>query len=340
MNDIDHVVATPVPAIDTKLDGSFTIDNVKPGKYYVTVEKQGYLSPMAQFSVDELEQPTPDLKKKIAKALQQITVDANQTVSIEVRLERAAAISGSVRFDDGSPAAGLIVKALRKEKDGKWRPPARNRFWSAIETDDQGHYRIAGLPAAEYIVETDLTLIESMVSNLLSIGGRTETFDKFSLSFFSGGSARQRDAAAFKLTEGEERTGEDIVVPLAKLQPVAGTVIAKRDGHVVNAGKLTLLYADDRTPAASTDVDKEDSAFHFEFVPEGDYILTVKNARDVVREEVADPPGSEPPSHTNEKVLHAYGDSEQPVTIHGDTSGLVISVPETSTKAAAASGPQ
>ncbi len=208
-----------------------------------------------------------------------------------------------------------------------------------IETDDQGRYRIAGLPAAEYIVETELTLSGGMVSNLLGIGSSSETFNIFSLSFFSGGSTRQRDAAAFKLTEGEERTGEDIVVPLEKLHPVTGTVIAKRDGHVVNAGKIDLLYADDRTLAASTDLDKEGSTFHFEFVPEGDYILSVKSASDVVREEVADPPGSEPPSHTNEKLLHAYGDTEQPVTIHGDTSNLVIVVPETNTKVAAGTEP-
>jgi hypothetical protein len=177
--------------IETNLDGSFALRKVKPGTYYVIAEKDGYISPMAQFTRSDLERPTQEVKLRMAKVLRKISVEANQSTSVEVRLERGAAISGSVNFDDGSPASGLAVKVLRKGKDGKWavmESSARTRFTPSTKTDDQGHYRIAGLPSGEYIAEADLTLNETVIEGFLGSFTSASMETKSSLPVFSGSS--------------------------------------------------------------------------------------------------------------------------------------------------------
>jgi hypothetical protein len=315
------------------LDGSFAMQKVKPGTYYVIAEKDGYISPMTPFTRSDLERPTREVKLRMAKVLRKISVEANQSTSVEVRLERGAAISGSVNFDDGSPASGLAVKVLRKEKDGKWavmESSSRTRFTPSTKTDDQGHYRIAGLPSGEYLAETDLTLNEMVIEGFLGSLTSSSMETKASLSVFSGGSIRPRNATSFKLGAGEERAGEDIAIPLAKLHGVTGTIMAERDGHIVNGGTVALLYADDKAEMSSARVDADDPTFRLEFVLEGEYILQVKNAEDDIREDVPNPPGTMPRSYARVRAVHSYGASEQPLGVHGDINGPVISEPQTS----------
>ena len=95
---------------------------------------------------------------------QKITVEAGLPASIDLRLERGAAISGTILFDDGSPAAGLAVRALVRHKQGQkdtWSPLPRDTFRhvkAEARTDDLGRYRIGGLRAARLHVQVDLEL--------------------------------------------------------------------------------------------------------------------------------------------------------------------------------------
>ena len=43
-------------------------------------------------------------------------------VTVEVTLERGASVSGSIRYDDGSPAIGILVGLERKNSKGAWEP--------------------------------------------------------------------------------------------------------------------------------------------------------------------------------------------------------------------------
>jgi hypothetical protein len=133
-------------AVQTLLDGSFTIPKVAPGAYYVVAYKSGYLSPLSTVSEDALEHPTPEDHKRIAGILPRIiVVEGALPVSVDIRLERGAAISGTVLFDDGTPASGLPVHALVRRKDGKketWSPLRAMPFalMADVYTDDLGRY--------------------------------------------------------------------------------------------------------------------------------------------------------------------------------------------------------
>ena len=104
----------------------------------------------------------------------------------------------------------------------------------------------------------------------------------------------------------------------------------------MNAGKVTLSYAEDGTELVSAEVSGEDEAFHLMFVPEGDYTVKVTNAADVTREEVSNGPGSMPPTHTEAKTVRSFGDASQPLKVVSDVSGLVVSVPTAAAGAKAA----
>lgn len=334
----EPLVAPPTTIAETLLDGTFTIPNVKPGNYYIVVEKLGYLSPLAQLSREELNHPTQETAAIMARLLTPVTVVANRATSTEVHILRGAAISGTIRFDDGSPDTGASVMIFRKDKLGKWtgfrtfivgHPNADN-------TDDQGHYRIGGLPAGEYLVATDLQLSDIVVGNILSTTGFSwSTNDRYSLNIYFPDNTRQRDAKPVKLDEGQEANSIDIEIPLTKLHAVTGNVIEAGTGQTVNAGTVALVYPDDGSQLVSTQVSKEDDSFHFYYVPEGTFTIKVTNAREVTREEVPYPRGTVPPTHMVEKKIRDYGPMEQPIVIQSDMTGLNLTVPEKTATASA-----
>ncbi|WP_263367703.1 carboxypeptidase-like regulatory domain-containing protein [Edaphobacter bradus] len=327
-----QLMLTPV---DTGLDGSFTMPRVTPGYYYVVVEYPGYISPTAQLTSDDLAHPSLEMQKFIASVLPTVAVDPNRISNIDIQLRRGASISGFIRYDDGSPAPGLNIRVRRKDSSGKWvgvriqSVAGKNRPAS----DDQGRYRIVGLPAGEYILETSLEVSENYITHLFdsatSSGGSSSGSTKFGIRIYSGGETRQRNATHIKLNDGEDDSNEDIVIPISKLHSVTGGIVQARTGRVVNAGTAVLLYPDDNSEAASAKVDKDDSTFRFDFVPEGNYILKVTNARDVSREEIPNgPPGTFPPTHTKETTIKTYGPQQQPIVIAGDMTGVAIAVPD------------
>jgi hypothetical protein len=322
---------TPTTIAETLLDGTFTIPDVKPGNYYVAVEELGYLSPFAQLSREDLDHPTQETAALMARLLTPVSVAPNRTTSTEVRILKGATISGTIRFDDGSPDAGAGVMLFRKDKLGKWTGFRTNLAGrpSNSGTDDQGHYRLSGLPAGEYLVATDLQLSDIIVGGIFSKNGFSSSSNtRYSLNIYYPDSTRQRDAKPIKLDEGQEASAIDIEIPLTKLHSVTGSVVEAGTGQTVNAATLTLLYPDDNSRLVSTQIRKGDDAFHFYFVPEGSYTIKVTNARAVTREEIANPQGSWLPTHTVEKKLRDYGGMEQPITLQTDMTGVILAVPD------------
>ena len=319
-----------VAITQTLLDGSFTIPNVRPGDYYVIAEKIGYLSPLAQLSREELNHPSQETASLMARLLTPVSVAANRTSSAEVRLIKGATISGQIRFDDGTPDASSGISLLHKDKSGKWtgfRTKLLAGPYGGNLTDDQGRFRITGLPAGEYLLKTTLELSDIIVDHIFRESGSSSSNTRYSLNIYFGNVMRERDAKLIKLAEGEDSTANDIEIPLTTLHAVSGTVLEGATGRTVNAAHVEIHYTDDGSQLVSTEVRKEDDAFHFLYVPEGEYILKVTGARDVTRTEIPTCPRCTPPTHTEEKTVRTFGNAEQPLILHSDLSALTIAVP-------------
>lgn len=327
-------MSSQAEAVQTLLDGSFVFSHVAAGTYYIVAKAPGYISPLASVLRRSGEQPSvaEPISARIAKVVPRVTVQANLPATVNVTLERGAAVSGTVLYDDGSPAAGLNVQIMVRGKEG-WGPMPFSPFEDTAHfsvTDDQGAYRISGLPAQEYVVEVDLNLTKTTYtidghggSGTSSNGGGP------AVSTYSGNTMRVKEAKAFVLKQGEERQGEDVRIAVTKLHTVRGSMVAKQDGHEINGGSLMLLHADDKSPAGSVSLEKnDDGVFQFNFVPEGDYILEVSGAADYEYEEIPNPPNSSPPFQIERHMLRGYGPAEMPLHVEGDMSGVTVAVPD------------
>jgi hypothetical protein len=318
--------------VQTLLDGTFSIPQVAPGTYYVMASTPGYISPLAKLGIkpDELLKPDDDLRKSLLAEVPTVTVQGNLGASVNISLERGAAASGTILFDDGSPAPGVEVRLLTHKKD-KWVPvetgSADGMSGGGGRTDDHGNYRISGVPAAEECV-IEVTLSASSSTSYVSANGMSMSSDnQFNLRFYSGGAFRPSKAKPFALKLGDDRPGEDIVLPLAKLHKVQGAVTAQKDGHILNKASLELLFADDKSEMGKTSLNK-DFDFSFAFVPEGDYLLRASGASDVQFDETPNPPGSFPPTHISTRVLHDYAPADVSIHVDGDLLDLTVAVPD------------
>jgi hypothetical protein len=326
----DQHISSRGETTQTLLDGSFTISHVEPGVYYVIATQQGYVSPLTSVYVPPAGLPASDpLKpKKPAMTAPRVVVQSNLPVSVNVSIERGAAVSGIILYDDGSPAVGVLVSILVRAKDGWTELPSSPVAGQSYSdgTDDQGRYRISGLPEGNYLLEVKLSL-SGMYYKVGEYGTSVGTWPIYSLAFYGNGSSRRKDGTPIKVKAGEEVGGQDIDIPLTKLHTIRGSIFAAHDGHILNGGKLSLLYTDDRSEAGRTSVSKDDNTFTFAFVPEGDYILRAEGVdNDYV--EVPNGPDSWPPTHTEPKLLRSYGTAEQPIHVAGELTGITVSAPD------------
>jgi hypothetical protein len=333
----------------TRFDGSFAFNHVADGTYYVIASAPGYVSPYAALSIAEARSPYGEsqplgpaqqaAKQAVLKAIPRITV-SNLPVSTDVTLERGAAVSGNITYDDGSPAAGLQVTVLsRMRQEGKetWAPfkSLPGSEFRPIYTDDRGIYRISGLPAGKYLVQVnlDLTLQITYMSHsgtsTSSSGGHYDI-----LTIYSGSTPRLKDAAGFSLDLGEERPGEDLRIPISKLHTIHGNIVSAHDGHVVNGGQVTLRYADDKSLAAAANSSAEDPGFTLNFVYEGDYTLASPMSADVDYELLPDPHGAVAPPQYTSHPRHLYGSASMSLHVDGDMDGVTLAVPEPTAKEA------
>lgn len=330
---------TTTIAVETTLDGSYTLTHIAPGSYYVIVWMNGYISPLSMFSPQQLDHPTDQQRTLIDEAIPRVNVEQDSTAHADVRLQRGASVSGTVTYDDGAPASGINVTMLHKDESGRWvdlNYPDRGPVVTTFVTDDRGHYRLSALLPDTYLLEASLNLSIEKTSITTDNAGRSREMimsnSKFSLSFYGNGTPYMGQAEPFTLRGDDERTGQDVTIPISKLHRLTGRIAAGPDGHLVNAGYVQLLSASDKKSLAGADVDREDGLFHFEFVPEGTYTLRVTRARDVVWE-APDPASSDasmPPGYPRadkERVVETYGDGETPVILNGDMTGIVVTVP-------------
>ncbi len=329
LEDQSHEAATNV--LQTVLDGSFTIPNVHPGNYYVIAEQPGYLSPLAQLSREALNHPDKTTLALMAQLLTPVTVAANKLSSVQVSMPKGAGVSGVVRFDDGSPSVGTTISLLHQDTAGKWVSFHDSLLHSGANTDDRGAFRISGLPAGKYLVKASLSMQNITTDEMFGGGSGMSSYTGYSLSLFSGNATRPRDAKPFTLSSGEDLTLPDFEIPLAKLHTVTGTLLVGETGVAANSGKVTLLYPDDKTEFTSTTVSKDDNAFHFLYVPEGNYLLEITSAKQVSRTEVPVCDHCFPPSRTEEKTIRSFGDAQQPLVIANDITGLTVTIPPTPT---------
>lgn len=343
----------PTLSVQTRFDGSFAFAHVAPGSYYVIATAAGYISPYVQIQLAEnrsffvdstpLDPDQKKAKARILRSLARIDVQSNLPASVDVVLERGAAVSGNISYDDSGPAAGLQVNVLaRTNRGGKdiwipvdfgsgpnWNPSAR------FSTDDRGNYRICGLPPGIYVIEAELRFDDlrgAISGNQSSAYGADPHPTK--LLIYSGSTPHKKDSVSFAVQQAEERTGEEILIPISRLHTIKGNIVSARDGHVVKGGMLSLVNASDRSPVDRENLTQDDASFTFNLVFDGDYIVTADLSADVDYIPAPRAAGDHGPPQFNSQPRHFYGSASLAVHVDGDVDGLTITVPEPTPKEA------
>jgi hypothetical protein len=268
--------------------------------------------------------------KAVKGAAEKVVLAANQPARLELRIERGASLSGVVRYDDGSPAPGVMPILLKLQDDGKWKQidPGNG---TPSPTDDRGRYRISGFAPGKYALKAALPTTQATIG----LGGGAPVVALHmnmgdALQVYSGGALRERDLKPVEVGPGADVDGIDIIFPLDNLHTVSGSVVAKADGHPVNTGMVALLDSDGKTMVRNTVVE-QDGTFRMNYVPDGQYVLRANLAADV-------DPDSAPAGGlssfsalglmSQQKKLKSYGEADLSITIKGDSTGLSIQVPD------------
>jgi hypothetical protein len=201
----------------------------------------------------------------------------------------------------------------------------RQSAFFAIRTDDLGRFRISGLTPGTYALDVSISTTNMTFSNL-RLGGASQYSSRTgqTLHIYSGNRLNQKDAAPIVITAGEDRADADIVIPLSHLHTVSGTLTAKSDGHALNQGRAILLNRADKSEVQDDWVDADES-FSLSFIPEGEYLLQIRHAADT---ELREGRSSDGTSVVLPVPVHRYSNFEQPFSVPGDLTGILVSVPE------------
>jgi len=315
----------------TDLEGRFVIEKVPVGRYFVVGLLPGYMGPLSRFDREDLAKMSSETLKAMLKLVPTVSVEPNQVAQTSLRLDHASELSGTVLYDDGSPAIHLLIHLLHKDKNGEITSvdglliSGAGLFGAETMTDDRGRYAIIGVSPGEYVVSVSMKLDKIALGGVLGGGLSINLLGSGSgeVRIYSGSKFRLKDAKLIEVGEGEQLGGLDITIPLAGLHQVRGVVTAKRDGHPLNKGQVALLYADDRNPVQYADVDRE-GYFEFPYVPEDRYILRASGGEDIELIQKHEFNSN----FTEEKMLRSYGEVEIPLTVQADISTLELAAPD------------
>ncbi|MGA2851509.1 MAG: carboxypeptidase-like regulatory domain-containing protein [Terracidiphilus sp.] len=266
------------------LDGEFKFAGVKPGTYYVHAIYAGYIDPFDQLTDEDFASTDPAVRARIAQ-IPTVTVTGSDAAHAELRLERGGAISGTILFDDGSPASGWIVSVIKPGTAESGADATAATMSQALamsgavqlaKSDDLGRFRITGLSAGDYALRASLNAMPiGVTGNNIGDGG-----SGISLVVYSGSTFNRGDAKVVSVGAGDESTGVDMTVNAHGLHNITGHVVAKADAHTVNVGSVALTSKSNPALHMSAAI-RDDGSFHFEYLPKGvTYTLTVADAAD------------------------------------------------------------
>ena len=244
--------------------GEFAFPKVTPGRYRITVLRDGYIRQMGG-RVGAYKMPPI------------FSVHAGDASRFTFRMTPWAVVSGKVKFDDAEPAVNVAVQLYREYY-------SRGRHGYALaastRTDDRGDYRVHGLESGAYYVAA-LYQGPALPANATEqrrpdSSGNLSSELSYAVTFFPE-VQKLADAVAVRLTPGQEVAGIDIFLTLVHTVRIHGRVTSALSGKVVPEPSITLRWNDpDNTGSVSAPVNTTFAADHnFEIkgVTTGPYLV-------------------------------------------------------------------
>jgi protocatechuate 3,4-dioxygenase beta subunit len=243
----------------TDADGKFTLRDLDPGTYTLSVERDRYVAARGQS--------------------QTVSVQAGQTTAnVKLKLQRTGTLSGRVVGGDGEPVSGVnVVAAPARQSKGVLR-----RSWSAV-TNDRGEYRIFDIAPGEYRVSATyaprIRDIGVRMQRRSGAGGGDSGDEAYPTVYYPA-TLDLRLATVVSVAAGAELHGFDVQLVRATGVRVRGRVAPPAGGSPAPVFQVVTLVPAGRmdSPPQTHEVLVRDAKGEFEFsgVMPGTYRLQLE----------------------------------------------------------------
>jgi hypothetical protein len=275
----------------TNKTGKYMLTNVASGTYDV--------SPAAPTLV------VPN-QGKSRQSGKNVTIETGESVKgIDFDLVSKGSISGRVRDVSGEPAKGQTVELILRGEDHYSRPfysPEPNDH----RTNDEGVYRISGVPPGRYIVKVG-------IAYGLTTHGPRQKGDVYYPETFHPDAGDASKASVVEVATGHETTDVDITVgsPL-KIYEITGQLVVVETGALVPNVGLEIVTSENgkgSTQLGGAYSSNANGEFRIQGALPGHYVVAPENDR----------------------VSNTYGDSVSFDVRDADVTGLRIPMHSAST---------
>ena len=246
---------------NTDAEGRYEINELPAGRFTVMATKGGYVQ--GQFGQRRPGEPgTPiDLS------------DGQRAERVNFVLSRGSVIAGRIVDDGGEPVSGTMVSAMRYQfMSGTRRLMPGGGEGSTDRTDDQGHFRLFGLPPGDYYVSAN-----NRTNMMMAPGMNSTESEGFAPTYFPG-TPNIAEATRVTVRAGQEMTGANFALIVARMAKIRGRAVNSSGQPVTQA--MMMLTPND--PAAGFGMNMMnamiagDGSFQFANVPPGRYNLNVR----------------------------------------------------------------
>lgn len=243
--------------------GEFVINNVVPGKYSLSAQRDGYL-------------PSSVAQRGTSRLAAVIEIDSGEKLTdVRFRMRPWSIIAGRIRFNDAEPAMNVLVQVFQ---DAYLRGRRSFRAVATARTNDRGEYRIASIRAGSYYVAA--TYDRQPASDFrqqdpLDENGKPRPQLRYSTTFYPS-AQKLSEAVPIRVGTSQEAAGLDIFLQPVPTVTVSGTVLSGLSGAAVKSPSVSLrrLSGDERSSInAAISSTPRGNGFELRGVAAGRYLL-------------------------------------------------------------------
>jgi len=254
----------PINASVTDRDGSFSLNVSDPGSD--TFRVSAILEPFGPRFFRQ------DTKHRRGETLRLRAGETRQ--GVDITFVKRCAISGRILDEIGEPVEGAIVQpATLRYVNGRRELVA---FPALRRTDDQGRFRLFGLPPGTFAVS-------ATVGQVVSFESATD-YPGYGRTYFPG-TPTGAEAQFIKLDASEEISDINFSLVRNPSYRVSGVAVTASGTPVTGGISLLPTYRSGAAGAAIGAKVEKDGRFEFSGVTPGDYVIQVVRDHKVVRDD-------------------------------------------------------